>query len=279
MKTSQRSFGTQSVACRLFATLSLVSLIACNYNMDKPGGPATDPNANKQLDPNNKANLNFNNVLQNAIGPNCLDCHSSPRNAAGINLETYENVFTNKGAVMGAVQSASMPKGRMMPTSQKNLLMAWLEAGAARDAAGVGSQPQTPQNSNNTDEMDPSKPANLTFANVYKNVITKSCFACHQAPANKASVNLETYESTFGNRHAIASAIESGSMPVNRVFPGEQRTLILAWLAAGAPRGIGAESTPPSRTPVPTIPCDDHRFVGSGGNDDERCKHPHPDNH
>ncbi len=248
----------------VISIMSLVSLLACNYNIDKAGGLGTDPNVNKQLDPSNKANLNFANILQNALGPNCLGCHSSPRNAAGINLETYENVFTHKAEVMGAVQSGSMPRSRPMPATQKALLLAWIESGAPKDAPAAGSQPQIPktpqppQTPQNPNEMDPSKPANLTFPNVLKNVIQTACFSCHATPSNAAGVNLETYENVFANRASIASAIQSGFMPRNRSFSAEQRALILAWLESGAPRGPDVGPTQPNPTPSPTPPCDDH---------------------
>lgn len=103
-------------------------LAGCNYNIDKTS--PLDPGAGSG-DPVAAGDMTFQNVYSVAIKPNCVGCHSAPRNSGGVNLETYQSVFENRGAVNWAVSSRFMPEstGRSMPESARTLLLEWLAAG------------------------------------------------------------------------------------------------------------------------------------------------------
>lgn len=118
--------------------MSLFLVAGCNYSLQKGGAGAPSGSSG----PNNGATLpgdpelNFDNVFNTSIKTSCFGCHAAPRNASGINLETYESVFANRQAVQQAVASRAMPDsmGRTMSDSARDLLLRWLAAGAPRTA-------------------------------------------------------------------------------------------------------------------------------------------------
>ncbi len=123
---------------RSLALLTFVFLAACGGSGG--GGestPAPAPSNNGDGgDSTSLAELNFENVLKNAIVPACFNCHKAPANANGKNFETYENVFTHRAAIEDSVKNRRMPdkKGRTMTDAQRSLLLRWLAAGAPRNA-------------------------------------------------------------------------------------------------------------------------------------------------
>ena len=113
------------------AGLAIVcAMIACDYDVTKVAPPGLEPGRLGE-----GAELSFSNVLSFAIQPACFDCHKAPRNASGINLETYENVFANRAAIESALATRFMPdsRGRTMSEAQRDLFLRWLRAGAPRE--------------------------------------------------------------------------------------------------------------------------------------------------
>lgn len=119
--------------------ITLILTAGCNYSLLK--GVAADSQVGSS-GPNSGAaiptdpDLNFETVFTTSIKTSCFGCHAAPRNAAGVNLETYESVFANREAVQQAVSSRNMPDsmGRTMDESARDLLLRWLAAGAPRNA-------------------------------------------------------------------------------------------------------------------------------------------------
>ncbi|RYZ67081.1 MAG: hypothetical protein EOP05_18220, partial [Proteobacteria bacterium] len=131
------------------ASLAMVCAFAvsgCNYSIQKvptssngnPGGSnqgaganpggGTNPVQTPGPIPVSDPALNFDNVFVTSIKTSCFGCHAAPRNASGINLETYESVFANRAAVEQAVSSRAMPDsmGRTMDDAARDLLLRWL---------------------------------------------------------------------------------------------------------------------------------------------------------
>lgn len=123
-------------------SLALVALsvtAGCNYSLQKGvsmGAPNSSSSPNPGTAVPSDPDLNFDNVFNTSIKTSCFGCHAAPRNASGINLETYESVFANRQAVQQAVASRAMPDsmGRTMSDSARDLLLRWLAAGAPRTA-------------------------------------------------------------------------------------------------------------------------------------------------
>ncbi len=122
-------FLLRSITAVLFVFLSS----ACNSKLNKtPAAAGNGTTAVGSPIAVPAAELSFANVFTKVIKTNCFSCHASPRNASGINLETYASVLSNRVAIAQAVESKFMPEsqGRVMPDDQRELLLRWLAAGA-----------------------------------------------------------------------------------------------------------------------------------------------------
>lgn len=113
-------------------------LVACNYHIDKTGaagGNNSKPSGSGGGD-GGGAEADFNSVMEFSIRPACLECHSAPRNASGINLETYAAVKADIGAVKSALETSFMPDsvGRSMTDEQRSFFLDWISAGAPETA-------------------------------------------------------------------------------------------------------------------------------------------------
>ena len=96
------------------------------------------------------------------------------------------------------------------------------------------------------------------FADV-KPVIDSKCVRCHE-PGGIGPFSLQSYDEVFANRAAVGAAVAGGVMPPwlaadccagyrsDWSLTGEERQLVGAWMAAGAPAGDPA--SPPARPTV-----------------------------
>lgn len=77
----------------------------------------------------------YQTVNSQIFQPYCFSCHSAAGgNRAGVNLETYANVMKNISGVKSTINSGSMPRGTTLTSAQKNLVLAWIAAGAPQTA-------------------------------------------------------------------------------------------------------------------------------------------------
>ena len=252
---------------------ALLLLAGCNYTVNKnPGAGGGTGGGNTAA-----SAMSFANVQAKVLKTSCLPCHASPRNAGGVNVDTWENVFAKKDAIRAAVASGAMPPAGMSD-DKKQLLISWIDAGALLETPPGTEVPKpgdpqpspapsaTPTDDHGDDDRDDDddddhggRQRGLTWNNVNARVIQTSCKGCHSAPANRGGVNLETYENVFAKRSAIKRAVASGEMPP-RGMSDDKKDLLIAWIDAGAPRGRGGENprptpraTPePIATPMPT---------------------------
>lgn len=108
------------------------------------------------------------------------------------------------------------------------------------------------------DLLGSSDGSTLGFDAVFQAVIGPKCATCHSsAQGNRGGINLETYENVFAHRTAMQGAIEDGFMPPRSgvALTAQERSALLGWLAAGAPRTAKANpNTPPSPAPGPQPP-------------------------
>lgn len=228
-------------------TLVFLSLAACNYKLEKLSAP---PRVSGE-EVMNQTQLDFALVMEKVIQPKCLECHAAAGgNRGGVNLETYAAVFLNLADVKADIEDGSMPKRRQPLTqAQKDLILNWIAAGAPEKAnsptptptpAPVTPAPQpqptpTPVTPPPSPEPEPVGPEVLDYATVKAQVIDRACLKCHSAPANRGDVNLESYEEVLKNIVDIKLDVEDGSMPKRSTLTPEQKSLILDWIAAGAP--------------------------------------------
>jgi uncharacterized membrane protein len=210
----------------------LIFLQACHYKILK----------DTQVEPTNgsqaAAQIDFAFVMQEVIGPKCLECHSS--GSGLLNLETYASVAANKDLIKDAIADDYMPKRRAPLTpAQKQILNSWIDAGAP-ETVSIDPAPK-PQPEPLPEEPVPPTPVptpvepNKDWLTVKTLVIDPACLRCHSSPANRGNINLETYQNTLADISLVQQAIENGSMPARGTLTPEQKKLILDWIQIGAP--------------------------------------------
>jgi len=205
--------------------LFTISLAGCGANNGKSVLNFGDNNrAIETLPPGSV--VSFQKLKTMIIGPKCLNCHSAASgNAGGVNLENYENTFSNLSLIKSEVTAGTMPPRTKTPLTQteKDILISWINAGGPE--GGVD---------------NPSKPPieKINYATINTKVLIPKCITCHSdRGGNKGDVNLESYENVLGLSNSIESEIESGSMPPKKKpLTPEEKSLILKWLSMGAPK-------------------------------------------
>lgn len=121
--------------------------------------------------------LTYASVYERVLRPNCVSCHG---NAAGVNLETYENVKTNLQKIYEAVLvRRKMPKAPAPPLTpdQLGILNAWIKAGAPETAPDGGTGPLP-------------IPLGPTFDSIKYNILEPKCLFCHAPGKSVARIPL-----------------------------------------------------------------------------------------
>lgn len=235
----------------ILSFLIATAITGCNYSAPNPSDTSTSGTASiEKLPPGTIPG--YQTVATGIIAPKCLGCHSAAGgNSGGINLETYNNVKAHFVAVDSAVKSGSMPIGTSLTAKQKEVFLAWLDAGGPLDAPAVAADP-TPVVPTPVPLPAPTPtpappivvvpaPNKIDYKLVNTNVLSPRCISCHSdSGGNSAGINLETYENVFNERSTIKSVIANGSMPLprNRPLTATQKQMILNWLNQGAPETV-----------------------------------------
>jgi mono/diheme cytochrome c family protein len=100
------------------------------------------------------------------------------------------------------------------------------------------------------DEMNYSEANALVFQ--------PSCVTCHSQSNHQGGVALDSYVGVKASLGLIQNELSGGTMPPSAPLPGDQVSLILAWIANGAPEDAivsasptATPSVPPHATPTP----------------------------
>lgn len=100
----------------------------------------------------------------------------------------------------------------------------------------------------------------MGFASVKAAVFDPYCIACH-GQNGAGGVSLETYARVLPLKDAIRSSVVSGRMPKRSTLPEREKSILLAWIDAGAPENSnlpldgggntgGVPPPPPPPSPV-----------------------------
>ena len=79
--------------------------------------------------------IDFQLVNTKVITPRCVGCHSDKGgNKGDVNLETYDNIYSQIDTIKDEVESGSMPRPKNKPLTdfQKKLFLTWIEKGAPK---------------------------------------------------------------------------------------------------------------------------------------------------
>ena len=124
--------------------------------------------------------LTFDNVFNKVIGPKCASCHEDDYHA---NMKNYEVVKSKASSMLIKVENNTMPRPEdtayRLTVSEKELLVAYLRAGAPRDET---SRPPIER-----EKLQPN------YNSLYKKVFAPKCIGCHQ-PEKKIEQRSETGE-------------------------------------------------------------------------------------
>jgi mono/diheme cytochrome c family protein len=179
------------------------------------------------------AKVSYALVQQKVFAQSCTGCHDSKGIA---DLKDYPSVKADIANIDRRVfVEKSMPQQGSLTGDQLALLRAWIDAGAPEQEVLLGGAP----NPAPAAETPPTiEIADLSFNNINTKIFQAQCTKCHQGDG----IDFRTEASIRDNLPKIAvAALVNKNMPPNRTDPSKQglsladRTLLQAWLSAGAP--------------------------------------------
>lgn len=235
-----------------FLTLCLLQF-GCNYSLSKNPLNFSETSGLEGI-PDGSI-VSFQVISNSIIQKKCLECHSSAGgNLGDVNLETYENVMDNLGTIRGEIEDGRMPKNRpKLSGKQKEILLAWIDAGGPRDGVVLEKIPKQevevevkedikeevkiPEIEIVMEKTPPKEVELINYGRVRDEVIKVRCLQCHSSSGGNAGrLNLQTYENVAAKIDKIEIRIKSGTMPKGKPLTVEQKTLLLDWIAQGAPK-------------------------------------------
>lgn len=229
---------------KLLLLLASLLQFGCNYNLSK--APLSFQEGLADIAAGTV--VSYQTINTNILKPRgCIGCHSNGGgNLGGINLETYENVIAQLGDIKDSVESNRMPKtGQKLTAKERSVLFTWIDAGGPREAITN----QTPIEPSPAPTPIPDPPVEpepevefISYETVRVNVLAPRCVSCHSdAGGNLGKTNLETYQNVVALAGRIEIRVANDTMPrAPRGQPKvpltpEQKTMILKWIANGAP--------------------------------------------
>jgi hypothetical protein len=91
----------------------------------RDSGPPADSAA-----PTDAASVSFANQILPLLKANCVSCHGSSQQNAGVRLDSYTVVKTNLTAAADAISRGIMPPTGGLTTAQRQLFQSWVNQGA-----------------------------------------------------------------------------------------------------------------------------------------------------
>ncbi|MBX9767417.1 MAG: hypothetical protein K2X47_09115 [Bdellovibrionales bacterium] len=181
--------------------------------------------------------VSYQIIDQEVFQPKCLSCHGI---SGGVNLENYSEVRKHLPAIeRTALVEKTMPKNSSLTNRQRQILTAWLRAGAPENV-GAESPPTPPE---------PLKP---TFESIKAKIIDRRCVTCHTADGRASGVPLGTLQEILkstrdlvlpGNPDESGLLIAIERVDKKRMPPPENADALLPeeievirkWIEIGAP--------------------------------------------
>jgi Copper type II ascorbate-dependent monooxygenase, C-terminal domain len=178
----------------------------------------------------------------------CSACHWED-GVAPFPLETYEQVYSKRSALVYSLEADTMPPQGFADLSEadRDLLLQWANDGAPR--GDISQEPSQPIFSGYSYHAD------------IRPLLEQHCIGCHQQ-GGIAPFPLDTFEQLRGVAAAVAFSLEQGTMPPwsptqgytelqhARVLAPEEKVLFLDWLAGDMVEGDPGDYVPPALPPA-----------------------------
>jgi len=166
-----------------------------------------------------------------------LSCHGSSGASAGVVLETYQDVKSYLSQIERTVLiEHTMPKNGSLPNSEMQQLAEWIKSGAPEYVPNL--EPEAAPFSEPAGDV-PIEATQLSFAFVKEKIFDAQCNACHlregRGPPLAAYKDVKEVLAKV-----VVSTLVEKRMPPNKPLDRESRSLLKAWVKAGAPEGAMA---------------------------------------
>jgi mono/diheme cytochrome c family protein len=230
---------------RYIAVIALgIVLTACGGSGSSGGSGASSQQS--QAAGVSPAPLSYNGHTKAIIDSRCVTCHREGGQGP-FSLDDYSKVAAKRSAMIFALESHSMPVPGFASISvpERELLLQWLEEGAAQGSPGEDIS-ATP----------------YTYYEHTKAIIDDNCANCHR-PNDIAPFVLTDYDSVYSVRSAISHQIASGAMPPwpptdhfiplknSRSLSDGDKAILNSWLSGGAPAGDPGDFVPVHKNETP----------------------------
>lgn len=194
----------------LFKVLVIASLCwSCSYTKFKSKAPSENapPLTKIEID-----SLSFSRIFQTVIDPYCLSCHRTGKYP----LSSYVETKSVQGKIRQSVFiDSSMPKDKVLPSKEKNLLLAWLDAGAPEFGKTPSPDPDIPK-------LEP------TFSSIRDRIFNVRCGSCHNPTSDECrTVKTFPFKRIHGDEHAPNQSKGSCNIELsnyNELLNGEEET-------------------------------------------------------
>lgn len=140
----------------------LLSMKACTYRKEK-GQPGSY----------NLQSVSYKDVYSHIFVPKCLGCHSQGGGDGGVNLVSFQSIKLYLPDIERvAIKEMSMPPGGPLSVNERELLSAWIKAGAPEISTGQGPAAIPPG-------PVPAIPLAPNFESLKANIFQQKCMGCH----------------------------------------------------------------------------------------------------
>ena len=225
-------------------SLIVLTLSGCRFYYEEK--TPQDP-----LDYSKLTNISYQTVNKEIFQPKCISCHGV---SGGVNLESYAEVKKHLSAIERTViVDKTMPKNGSLSNGQRELLAAWIRAGA-------------PENPEPEPTPEPLKPY---FTSIKAKIIDRRCIVCHSTGGAASGVPLGTLKEILDSPRELVlpgNPDESGLIiavertdkkrmppPENgNPLSQEEISVLRKWIENGAPESETSGPNQPNPTPTPS---------------------------
>ena len=243
----------------LSLTLTTIILAGCG-NASMPLVDSGAAGGSKSGSPQGSSAV-YEPTIKNIFTQNCSTCHVPGGMGPG-NWQDYDTAFGKKDKIFDRiVTKKDMPMGKSMDQKDRDLIAAWVKAGAPRSATpgpGPGPSPTptpTPPpipNPTPTPSPMPIDGSKLSFVSDIVPIVNNRCVMCHNKDSGDAMPNWLDYKITFAKKDKVFDrVVVKKDMPMGMEMPQNERDIFDLWIRNGAKE----KPTPaPSPSPTPTLP-------------------------